>query len=255
MRVMKSHGSYLTDQMNHEKRCAIYNKIFYIILLIGSSALLLKFLHDLVFQGDQNRLLLVISLGLFAASFVVSRRGKRHDIQGLKYQKGMMGEASVADELKKLDDSYFVINDLLLKDRSGNIDHIILGPSGIFAVETKSLRGDIGCKGDEWTRRAQGSSSVMNLESPSLQVKRNAAAIGQLLHSASAGYIGKGKTLIVDGIVVFTDPKAHLELERPTVTVLKLEDLCDYVKHFRSDDRYSSKELEAITKFLLDNSK
>jgi len=254
MKVMKNHGNYLANQMNHEKRGAMYNKIFYIILLIGSSALLLMFLHDMVFDGVQNQLLLAISLGLFAASFVVSRKGKRHDIQGLKYQKGMMGEASVADALKKLDDSYFVINDLLLKGRSGNIDHIILGPNGIFAVETKSLRGDIGCNGDEWTRRTKGSSSVMNLESPSLQVKRNAAAIGQLLHFASAGDIGKGKNIFVDGIVVFTDPKAHLELKSPTVPVLKLDDLCDYVKHFRSEDRYSSKELEAIAKVLLDNS-
>jgi hypothetical protein len=255
MRVLKSHGCYLTDKMKHEKRGAIYNKVFYIILLIGSSALLLEFLHDLVFFGDQNRLLLAISIGFFAASFIVSRRGKRHEIQGLKYQKGMMGEASVADALKKLDDSYLVINDLLLKDGSGNIDHIILGPNGIFAVETKSLRGDIGCNGDEWTRHAKGSSSVINLESPSLQVKRNAAAINQLLHSASAGDIGKRKNLFVDCIVVFTDPQAHLELERPTVPVLKLEDLCNYVRHFRSDDRYSSKELEAIAKILLDNSK
>ena len=253
MRVLKSHGSYLTDQMNHEKRGAIYSKIIYIILLIGSSALLLKFLHDMVFQGVQNQLLLAISIGLFAASFIVSRKGKQHDIQGLKYQKGMMGEASVADALKKLDDSYSVINDLVLKGRSGNIDHIILGPNGIFAVETKSLRGEIGCNGDEWTRRAQGSSSAINLESPSLQVKRNAAAIGQLLHSTVSGDIGRGKNLFVDGIVVFTDPKAHLKLKSPTVPVMKLVDLCDYLVHFRSDDRYSSKELEAIAKVLLDH--
>jgi len=253
MRVLKSHGSYLTDQMNHEKRGAIFNKIIYIILLIGSSALLLKFLHDMVLDGVQNQLLLAISLGLFAASFVVYRNGKQHDIQGLKYQKGLMGEASVADALKKLDDSYCVINDLVLKGRSGNIDHIVLGPNGVFAVETKSLRGEIGCIGDEWTRRAQGSSSAINLDSPSLQVKRNAAAIGQLLHSTVSGDIGRGKNLFVDGIVVFTDPKAHLELKSPTVPVLKLEDLCDYVMHFRSDDRYSSKELEAIAKVLLDH--
>ncbi len=161
-----------------------------------------------------------------------------------------MGEASVASALKNFDNNYLLINDLKLKGKRGNIDHIILGPNGIFAIETKSFRGDIGCNGDEWTRRTKGSSSIKNLESPSYQIKRNAAEIRQLLQSA--GDIVKGKTLFVDGIVVFTDQEAHLELKSPTVSVLKLGELCDYIKHSKSDDRYSSRELESMAKFLLD---
>jgi len=251
MRDMKGNGSYLIDRMNREKRSAIYDKIFYISLLIGSTAFFLKFIHSQVFMGDQSRLLLAISSGLLAASLVISRRGKQHDIQSLKYKKGMMGEASVASALKNLDNNYLLINDLKLKGKMGNIDHIILGPNGIFAIETKSFRGDIGCKGDEWTRRAKGSSSVKDLESPSYQVKRNAVEIRQLLQSA--GNIVRGKTLFVSGIVVFTDPEAHLELKSPTVPVLKLGELCNYIKRSNSHDRYSSRELESMAKLLLDH--
>ena len=250
MKDLKGNGSYLIDRMNREKRSAIYDKFLYISLLIGSAAFFLKFIHSQVFVGDQSRLLLAISLGLLAASLVISRRGKQHDIQSLKYKKGMMGEASVASALKNLDNNYLLINDLKLKGKMGNIDHIILGPNGIFAIETKSFRGDVGCNRDEWTRRAKGSSSVKNLESPSYQVKRNAGEIRGLLQSA--GNIVRGKTLFIGGIVVFTDPEAHLVLENPTVPVLKLGDLCDYIKHYKSDDRYSSRDLESMAKFLLD---
>lgn len=251
MKDLKGNSSYLIDRMNREKRSATYDKIFYTSLLVGSAAFFLKFIHSQVFMGDQNRLPLVISLGLLASSLVISRRGKKHDIQSLKYKKGMMGEASVASALKNLDNNYFLINDLKLKGKLGNIDHIVLGPNGIFAVETKSFRGDIGCDGDEWTRRVKGSSSAKNLESPSYQIKRNAAEIRRLLQSA--GDIVKGKILFVDGIVVFTDPEAHLELKSPTVPVVKLGELCDYIKRSKSVDRYSSRELESIAKLLLDH--
>lgn len=251
MKDLKGNGSYLIDRMNHEKRSAICDKFFYISLLIGSAAFFLKFVHSQVFMGGQSRLVLAISLGLLVASLAISRRGKQHDIKSLKYKKGMMGEASVASALKNLDNNYLLINDLKLKGKMGNIDHIILGPNGIFAIETKSFRGDIGCNSDEWTRRTKCSSSIKDLESPSYQVKRNAAEIRQLLQSA--GDTVKGKSLFVDGIVVFTDPEAHLELKSPTVPVLKLGELCDYIKNSKSGDRYSSRDLESMAEFLLDH--
>ncbi len=46
----------------------------------------------------------------------------------------------VVETLTTLDNSYVLINDVVLPDRKGNIDHILVGPNGVFAIETKSYR-------------------------------------------------------------------------------------------------------------------
>jgi len=71
------------------------------------------------------------------------------------YNKGRRGEDTVINALQGLDDSCYLINDVILPSSRGNIDHILLTPKGIFAIETKHWAGDIVCHGDEWFRRYQ----------------------------------------------------------------------------------------------------
>ena len=75
--------------------------------------------------------------------------------------KGKVGEKRVASILKKLpDDSYKVINDLLLSSNgySTQIDHIIISIYGIFVIETKFYQGWIygGENSEYWTQNIYG---------------------------------------------------------------------------------------------------
>ena len=73
------------------------------------------------------------------------------------YNAGWEGEKQVAKLLSsKLSDDYFLINDLYLHDGGGDIDHVVLGPSGVFVLETKNWSGNITCNGDEWQRAGKG---------------------------------------------------------------------------------------------------
>ena len=65
----------------------------------------------------------------------------------IKYKKGIMGEIEVEKALKALDDSYVIINNVRLPNGNGNIDHVVVGPTGIFAIETKNIRGSFICEG------------------------------------------------------------------------------------------------------------
>ena len=67
---------------------------------------------------------------------------------GLKLKKrisdadtGAKAEQAVADALQELPDDYYVFHDLEFP--GFNIDHVVLGPNGIFLVETKSQKGSI----------------------------------------------------------------------------------------------------------------
>lgn len=50
-------------------------------------------------------------------------------------RKGASGEQAVAEELDRLPDGWFIVNDVRVSGRQ--IDHIVLGPKGIFCLETK----------------------------------------------------------------------------------------------------------------------
>ena len=54
---------------------------------------------------------------------------------------GDIGEKVVADSLDTLPQDYFVFNDVNLPKSQGNIDHVVVGPNGIFVIETKNYRG------------------------------------------------------------------------------------------------------------------
>lgn len=57
--------------------------------------------------------------------------------------KGAKGEEWVAHELAFLPASYTIFNGLILPGGKQNFDHIVIGPSGIFVVETKNWKGSI----------------------------------------------------------------------------------------------------------------
>ncbi len=59
------------------------------------------------------------------------------------YRSGFWGELSVKRELLKLDDSYKLNPDVHLNGDKENVDFIIRGPTGIFAIEVKNERVDL----------------------------------------------------------------------------------------------------------------
>lgn len=63
-----------------------------------------------------------------------------------KAKRGEVAEKSVARELERLDDRFHVIHDVIVGP--GNIDHVVIGPSGLFIVETKSHPGLVTFNGE-----------------------------------------------------------------------------------------------------------
>ena len=60
-------------------------------------------------------------------------------------RKGAAGEKSVAHTLSKLPDEFRVVNDV--PTPTGNLDHVVIGPTGVFVIETKNWRGIVGADG------------------------------------------------------------------------------------------------------------
>ena len=59
------------------------------------------------------------------------------------YLKGAKGEEWVAHELAFLSSEYTVFNGLRMSGGKQNFDHIVVGPAGVFIVETKNWKGSV----------------------------------------------------------------------------------------------------------------
>jgi hypothetical protein len=57
--------------------------------------------------------------------------------------KGAKGEQRVGWELEDLGPQYHVFHDMSHEHLGGNIDHLVVGPTGVFAIETKNWIGSI----------------------------------------------------------------------------------------------------------------
>jgi hypothetical protein len=66
------------------------------------------------------------------------------------WRLGAEGERRTAQHLQGLAQSGFVVlNDRKVPGYGGNLDHIAVGPSGVWAIETKRLKGKVEIQGDE----------------------------------------------------------------------------------------------------------
>ena len=165
---------------------------------------------------------------------------------------GAEGEEKVASELSKLPDTYTVINDYYLNfappiynrendDRiySVQIDHIVLGPTGIYLIETKN-----------WSK---SSTENTNLFSPIKQLQRHNYAMFVLLNQAvkrgEMGHLSNhwgNKKISPKNIICMTGHKPQQEFQY--VKILSLGELIRYISY--RNQVYSEDEVEDLTDCL-----
>lgn len=70
-------------------------------------------------------------------SFDKQMRLSRKDAEGAE------GEKEIIPYLKNLPDTFTVISDFDFADSYGNIDHLVIGPTGLFSIDVKKWRGAV----------------------------------------------------------------------------------------------------------------
>ena len=234
MRKMKGSGSYLKNQVR--KNLVIASFCFFLFcLIIAAVAFSLVFAWTSVIFDFAG---LLISLAPLGAFYYYLRKYRI-------YKGGWAGEQQVSKLLSRsLSDEYLLLNDIHLRNSSGDIDHIVLGPSGVFVLETKNWNGDITCHGDVWQRAGKPNFK----SSPSFQVKRNASKIKHIIDSSPSLNLARA---CVEGIVVFTNHHANLHLNNPTVPILKLPQLANHITSQKSALAFTQLQLEEMAKEIL----
>jgi hypothetical protein len=234
MRKIKASSSYLKNKTHTSLAKAAFCVLIFGLLLF---AVMFRAIYTLQMDTFALAGLVFLLVPAIAAYYYLR---KYH-----LYNGGWQGEKQVAKQLSNsLNDDYYLVNDLYLQGGGGDIDHLILAPSGVFVLETKNWSGTITCNGDEWNRPGKRNFS----SSPSRQVKRNAAKIKHIIDN-SPGL--RGFNVWVEGIVVLTNRNAHVRLNNPTVPILQLGQLPNYIASRGGTRRFSREQLEAIGKEIV----
>lgn len=178
---------------------------------------------------------------------------KKTKIDGLNsFIYGALGEQKVVTTLEALSDDYYLINDFAVSFspalynkkensyiKSVQIDHILVGPSGVFLVETKN-----------WSEK---SLENLNLRSPVEQIRRTNYALYKLLNTGVSIYRlnldehhwGE-KQISIRNLIVLTNAKPKEEFQH--VKILTVDELLNYVNYFKPIFSYS--ETQKIAEFI-----
>jgi hypothetical protein len=92
-------------------------------------------------------------VGLVAAALVSWRLRFRPSEQARTWQRGAHGERHTARLLDRLTrDGYVVFHDLAVPGSPANVDHLVIGPSGVFVIDSKQWSGSVqqGTDGLAW---------------------------------------------------------------------------------------------------------
>jgi hypothetical protein len=142
--MAKTHGAaarYVSDQTRMKRLETI--KIG--LATVAFSAAIAGFLMGRAFPKDEGSLLasVAVSAALLVATLVLGRWCTRKmdslERERLSMQRGADGEASVARVLDSFPDEFHIVHDLTTT--YGNIDHVVIGPTGVFLIDAKNWRG------------------------------------------------------------------------------------------------------------------
>src|SRR6266542_3429947 len=135
---------------------------------------------------------------------------------------GRLGERIVTIALRQLSDDDILINDVMLGRHRGNVDHVLIGPCGVVAMETKRLAGDIRCYGDTWSVNGNTRGSI------SKQVNSGATAVRSFLVERHPE-LGDSALRWIESLIVFTHPLCLLHIDQSRVVVVRFSELLQAV--------------------------
>ncbi|MGH2682711.1 MAG: nuclease-related domain-containing protein [Actinomycetota bacterium] len=137
----------------------------------------------------------------------------------LPHLKGVRGEQSVGKILEVLDDRYRVLHGI--DTGRGNVDHVVIGPTGVFAIETKNVRGRFQLRQGRITHNGYDASSILT------QARAGAMAVRDRLREA-------GLDRWVEAVVASTDADVENDrLQAGNVTVLPSTSLRSFIVNRR----------------------
>jgi|GEM_PF-5770496 len=218
--------SHVADQLAaleaaSQRRRRVLRPLLWTLLLLIPGIVL-----ALVWQG-RTQLAGIMGGGGFVALLllgVIAVTGPSKQDAAIK-RAGAAGEAVLPQLLRPLPDTWTLLNGVPTPGAHADIDHVLVGPTGVWAIEAKHHVGMVQCVGDAWGYTRLGAGGIPqegHIGNPSQQARRAAAALEHYLQR-------RDLPVSVQPLVVFTHPHVVLTIEEPTLLILRATDVLGFV--------------------------
>nr|WP_240666707.1 nuclease-related domain-containing protein [Longirhabdus pacifica] len=159
---------------------------------------------------------------------------------------GNAGERIIANQLSSLPKDYRVLHNVIIKPKYGSrqeFDHIVIGPNGLFHIETKNWSGDL-----IFTKHGfERSKGKAKTQDPTGQLYRHDVVIKQFLREY-------GYKCDVEGLLCFTHPRGNVIGSSPSFKTLKANQLLQQIHTKKTKSNLSKNKIDNIFKLIKEKS-
>jgi Nuclease-related domain len=181
---------------------------------------------------------------LFSVIVVIAKWATRRidamDRDRMSWRKGAAGEALVAQTLSELPTEFIVVNDV--SKRFGNIDHIVIGPTGVYVIDAKNWTGSVKADG-------QGELLLNGKPLPKPSIK---GLLGSVMDFQSKLKALTETDYFVRGLMVF--PVAYVEANYGStrqIHCLRNERLIGYLEEQTFSQKLAASDIDKIKRATL----
>lgn len=150
-------------------------------------------------------------------------------------EAGAAGERETAHQLSYIGREYVTFHGIKLRGggRVQEFDHFVIGPNGVFHLETKHWKGKISFEKNGLFRDGEPAAD------PTAQLYRHEYVLKELLRS-------EGQSAEVHGLLVFTHPQATVQGKPPAFTAVRADRLVHEIRERRSKRPLSKADIQRI---------
>ncbi len=158
----------------------------------------------------------------------------------LCFRKGAVGEAVIGRILDDFPDEFCVIHDLTTP--FGNIDHVVIGPTGAYVIDAKNWKGVVAADGNGellWNGKPTQKPEIKNISRRIMSIKEKTKVLASL-------------DPYVQGVFAF--PSAYVEAKWGTtgpVHCVKDEQLYNYIVENKMNNKLNKTEIESLSQAFL----
>lgn len=143
------------------------------------------------------------------------------------WNKAIKKENIISEYLDQLPNDYYIFNDVKLRGSDENIEYVIIGPNGIFVIETKNYNGHYIINDNDWFYK-KGHDLYRIYKSPGKQVMNNAISLRKFLMDNDVNMDG----IWVNSIVILLNNNFKIEKKSRHYYVLFSSTIPKFILNF-----------------------
>jgi hypothetical protein len=134
-------------------------------------------------------------------------------------------------------------------------NHVLVGPSGILVMAVRSDRGRVTVQGDRWREpfsigRFFTVFAREGVGNPTLELEDQIKRLRALLEKAPLPQGESADSVPIEPVAIFLNPEMQIKLENPSITVLRADQLKDYVRRRGREVKISPTTMRVVSDYL-----